>query len=227
MFRGDILQFFLTFLEGLISFISPCVLPLLPVYISYFAGGSKDEKGKMSKILFRALAFVFGITLVYALLGLTAGVFGSFLSEHRTVVNIVCGSVIIFFGLCYLGVIRLGFLKGVTKTIAVNGIFSAFLFGIIYSVSLSPCTGVFLGTALSMAANSGSAVPGVFLLVTYSLGLGIPFVVSALVLDKLRGAFGFIKKHYGVINSVCGILLVAVGILMAIGIFDKISTFFM
>ena len=221
------LQFLMTFLEGLISFISPCVLPLLPVYVSYFAGGKKDEKGSSLKVFFRALAFVSGIAVVYSLLGLTAGVFGSFLSGHKMVVNIICGLVIIFFGLCYLDVIKLGFLKGVTKNVVVTGVFSAFIFGIVYSVSLSPCTGVFLGTALSVAANSGSAAQGVLLLVTYSLGLGIPFIVSALVLDSLRGAFGFIKKHYRVINTVCGILLIAVGILMATGIFDKITAFFM
>lgn len=221
------MQFFLTFLEGVISFISPCVLPLLPVYISYFAGGAEESKGSAPRVFFKALAFVFGIALVYSLLGLTAGVFGSFLSGHKTVVNIICGIIIIFFGLCYLDVIKLGFLKGITRSVTVTGIFSAFVFGIIYSVSLSPCTGVFLGTALSMAANSGSAASGVLLLVTYSLGLGIPFIVSALILDRLRKAFSFIKKHYRVINSVCGIFLIVVGILMAAGIFDKITAFFM
>ncbi len=217
----------MTFLEGLISFISPCVLPLLPVYVSYFAGGACNEKESSFKVFLRSLAFVFGIAFVYSLLGLTAGVFGSFLSGNRTVVNIICGLVIIFFGLCYLDVIKLGFLKGITKSVTITGIFSAFVFGIVYSVSLSPCTGVFLGTALSVAANSGSAVTGVLLLVTYSLGLGIPFIVSALILDKLRGAFSFIKKHYRIINTACGSLLIAIGILMATGIFDKITASFM
>ena len=220
------MQFFLTFLEGIISFISPCVLPLRPVYVSYFAAGGNDGKNGGAKGFARAFAFVAGLALVYALLGLTAGVFGSFLVGHKPVVNVVCGVIIVIFGHCYLDVIKLSFLKGVTKSVTVTGIFSAFLFGAVYSVSLSPCTGVFLGTALSMAANSGSAFSGVLLLVTYSLGLGIPFIVSALVLDKLRGAFGFIKRHYRVINMVCGIFLIGVGVLMATGLFDKFMALF-
>ena len=128
----------------------------------------------------------------------------------------------VFFGLCYLEVIKLTFLKGIQNAVKAESIVSAFLFGIIFSVSQTSCTGVFLGSALTLAANSGTAIKGVLLLISYSLGMGIPFLISALVLDKLKRAFTFIKRHYKVINTVCGIFLIVVGILMAVGIFDKL-----
>ena len=195
------------------------MLPMLPIYISYFAGGKQDNKG----VLFlRVLSFILGFTAVYAALGLSAGFIGSFLLRYKTAVNIVLGLLMVFFGLCYLEVIKLTFLKGIQNAVKAESIISAFLFGIIFSVSQTSCTGVFLGSALTLAANSGTAIKGVLLLISYSLGMGIPFLISALVLDKLKRAFTFIKRHYKVINTVCGIFLIVVGILMAVGIFDKL-----
>ena len=218
------MDFLLIFLEGILAFISPCVLPMLPVYVSYFAGTSDEDERKHHTLhtLIRALSFVLGLTVVYALLGITAGTFGGFLSGHRTYVNIVCGLFIVFFGLCFLDVIKLSFLKGVNTTVKINGVFSAFLFGVIYSISLSPCTGVFLGSALSLAANSGGSFRGALLLVTYSLGMGIPFALSAILLGKLRGAFTFIKKHYRTVNIICGCFLILIGIAMMTGILDRL-----
>lgn len=218
------MEFVLIFLEGILAFISPCVLPMLPVYISYFSGtGVKNNtKNKGFRSLLCSLAFVLGITVVYTLLGLTAGSFGAFLSGYKVYVNVVCGIFIVFFGLCFLDVFKLSFLKGIRTGANINGIFSAFIFGIIFSVSLSPCTGVFLGSALGLAANSASALKGALLLVTYSLGLGLPFIASAILLDKLKGAFSFIKKHYKVINYICGGFLIVVGILMMTGLLDRL-----
>ena len=107
-----------------------------------------------------------------------------------------------------------------------NTIVSAFLFGVIYSVSLTPCIGAFLGSALTLAGASGTAVKGVLLLVTYSMGLGVPFLISALLIEKLNTAFTFIKKHYRVINIVCGSFLILVGILMACGLMDRLMSVF-
>ena len=213
------MEYLLTFLEGIISFISPCMLPMLPVYISYFAGGDTEKK---SVLFLRVLAFVFGFTAIYAALGLSAGFIGSFLISFKTAVNIVFGLLMVFFGLCYLEVIKLGFLKGIKNAVKAESIISAFVFGIIFSVSQTSCTGVFLGSALTLAANSGTAPKGVMLLVSYSLGMGIPFLLSALLLNRLKKAFSFIKRHYRVINTVCGIFLIAVGVLMMAGLFDKL-----
>ena len=216
------MEFVITFLEGFISFISPCMLPMLPLYISYFAGGA-DKK---HKVFLRAFSFILGFTVVFSLLGLFAGTLGAFLKEYKTVVNIVGGLLIVVFGLSYLEVIKLPFFKGMQSGRTANTVVSAFLFGIIYSVSLTPCIGAFLGSALALAGTSGTAVKGVLLLVTYSLGLGAPFLLSGLLIEKLNTAFTFIEKHYRVINIVCGCFLILVGILMACGLMDAITAVF-
>ncbi len=216
------MEFIITFLEGFISFISPCMLPLLPLYISYFAGGA-DKK---HKVFLRALCFVLGFTVVFSLLGLFAGTLGAFLRQYKTVVNIVGGLLIVLFGLSYLEVIRLPFFKGMQHGRTANTAISAFLFGVIYSVSLTPCIGAFLGSALALAGAAGTAVKGVLLLVTYSLGLGVPFLLSALLIERLNTAFSFIKRHYRVINIVCGSFLILVGILMACGLMDLVVSVF-
>ena len=216
------MQFLITFLEGIISFISPCMLPMLPIYVSYFAGGS-DKKENIFK---RALCFVLGFTVVFGALGLFAGTLGSFLAKYQTAVNVVTGAIVILFGLGYLEVFNLPFFKGMGSMKKAESTFSAFLFGIIYSVSLTPCVGAFLGSALMLASNSETALEGLILLLTYSLGLGIPFVFSAVLLDKLGGTFDFIKKHYGIINKVCGIFLIIVGVFMMFGILNALLALF-
>ena len=174
------MQYLITFLEGVISFLSPCMLPLLPLYLSYFAGGTGEKR----RTLPRALAFVLGFTIVFSALGLFAGTLGAFQKEYQT---------------------------------AVNNLFSAFLFGVIYSVSLTPCVGAFLGSALMLASTSGGAAKGALLLLVYSLGLGLPFLLSAVLLEKLNTAFQFIKKHGRVVNLLCGGFLILIGIAMAFG----------
>ena len=216
------MQFLITFLEGIISFISPCMLPMLPIYVSYFAGGS-DKKENIFK---RALCFVLGFTVVFGALGLFAGTLGSFLAKYQTAVNVVTGVIVILFGLGYLEVFNLPFFKGMGSIKKGESTFGAFLFGIIYSVSLTPCVGAFLGSALMLASNSETALEGLILLLTYSLGLGIPFVFSAVLLDKLGGTFDFIKKHYGIINKVCGIFLIIVGVFMMFGILNALLALF-
>ena len=216
------MQYAITFLEGIISFISPCMLPMLPIYISYFAGGS----GSKHRVLLRAICFVLGFTATFSLLGLFAGTLGSLLSMHQTAVNIITGIIVIIFGLSYLDVIKLPFFKGMQSGRKIESAFSAFLFGMIYSISLTPCVGAFLGSALMLASNSSTALTGFFLLIAYSLGLGIPFIISAVLIDKLNSAFTFIKKHYKVINLICGIFLIVVGLMMAFGLLGKLLALF-
>ena len=215
------MQYFITFLEGIISFISPCMLPLLPLYISYFTAESDGEANK-KKVFLRALAFVVGFSAVFCVLGLFAGTVGTFLRKYQTILNIICGIIVVIFGLSYLEIIPIPFFKGMTRSHKATSVLSAFLFGVIYSVSLSPCIGAFLGSALMLASTSGSVAKGVTLLLAYSLGMGIPFLISALLLDKLKNTFKVIKKHYKIINTVCGIFLIVIGIVMATGLFDKL-----
>ena len=130
--------------------------------------------------------------------------------------------IVIFFGLCYLGFFKLSIFRGIrfSKTEQL-GFFSAFLFGMVFSVGWTPCVGVFLGSALMLAASEGAFLTGVMMLLLYSLGLGIPFLISAILIDQLKGVFQSIKRHYRGIQIVCGSLLVLVGLLMALGLFDR------
>ena len=207
------MQYLITFLEGIISFISPCVLPLLPVYVSYFAGGGQNNKSTFA----RAVFFVIGFTLVFCLLGLFAGGIGAFVSKYQTGVNIVCGLIVIAFGLNFLDIIKIPIFKGISRQVEITGVFSAFIFGVVFSLSLTPCVGAFLGSALMMASSVGGAFEGTLLLLAYSLGMGIPFLVSALIIGKLVGFFAVIKKHYKIINIVCGSFLVIIGLVMMTG----------
>lgn len=216
------MSFIITFLEGIISFISPCMLPMLPIYISYFGGHSTDDKKSRPTVFIRAGAFVLGFTVVFSLLGLFAGTLGWLLSEYQTIVNLVCGALVVVFGLSYLEVFRIPLFKGMAAKYKVTGIVSAFLFGAVYSVSLTPCVGAFLGSALMLASSNGSTLEGATLLFAYSLGLGLPFLLSAVLLDKLSGAFGWIKRNYKVINTVCGIILIIVGFVMAFGLLNSV-----
>lgn len=216
------MNYLITFLEGIISFISPCMLPLLPVYISYFAGKA-DKKGHM---LLRAVFFVLGFTFTFSLLGLFSGALSALLAEHQRAVNLITGLIVIVFGLSYLDVIKLPFFKGMEGGREIRSVFSAFLFGIVYSVSLTPCVGAFLGSALMLASNSATAFTGFLLLAVYSLGLGLPFIISALLIDRLNSAFSFIKKHYRTINIICGVFLIVVGLLMAGGLLNNMLALF-
>ena len=211
------MQYLITFLEGLISFVSPCMLPMLPVYVSYFAGNADRKKANLP----RALAFVLGFTLCFCLMGLFAGTLGSFFVRYQRTVSLVCGLIVILFGLAYLEIIPLPFFRGMAQGHTVTSVFSAFVFGLVYSVSLTPCVGAFLGSALMLASSSGTAMQGLLLLVCYSLGLGLPFLISALLLEQLSGVFRWIKAHYEVINRICGGFLIVIGLLMAFGLLDR------
>lgn len=213
------MQYFIAFLEGIITFISPCLLPMLPIYISYFAGGGER---KTSKTLKNATGFILGFTIIFVLMGALAGSFGQLLNKYNFIVNIITGLIVIFFGLNFIGVFKLNIFKGTKIAKTENlGFFSSLLFGIVFSIGWTPCVGAFLGSALMMATSQGKVVEGIIMLLLYSLGLGIPFFLSAVLIDKLRGAFNFIKKHYKIINIICGSLLIIVGVLMATGIFGK------
>lgn len=210
------MQYLITFLEGIVSFLSPCMLPLLPAYVGYFAGGMDRRRHTLA----RALMFVAGFALVFCLFGVTAGSLGAALSRHRRAVDLVCGAVVILFGLSYLDVIPLPFFKGVQRAGA-DGLLGAFGFGVIYAAGLTPCVGAFLGSALMLAASVGGAWKGLTLLLAYSLGLGVPFLLSAVLIDRLGGAIALVKRHYRALNVICGAFLTLMGILMATGLLNR------
>lgn len=215
---GFTMQYAILFLEGIITFISPCLLPMLPIYISYFAA---NDQGNKKTTLKNAFGFVLGFTLIFVSMGAFAGTIGQLLTEYATIVNIITGLIVIVFGLNFLGVFHIPFLNR-TKQGQANtqklGFFSSLLFGMVFSIGWTPCVGAFLGSALLLASQQGGTLPGMLMLLTFSAGLGIPFMISALLIDELKGAFDFIKRNYKIINLISGSLLVLVGILMATGL---------
>lgn len=215
------MQYFIAFLEGVVTFISPCLLPMLPVYVSYFAGGTQRNTVKTLK---NALGFVFGFTVLFVLMGALAGTLGGFLIKYKSVVNIITGLVVVFFGLNYLGVFKFNLFKCFNSSVNKQnlGFFSSFLFGAVFSIGWTPCVGAFLGSALMLASQQGKALTGIIMLLFYSLGLGMPFVISALLIDKLKNTFNFIKRNYKIINIISGSLLCIVGALMMTGLLGRL-----
>jgi len=216
------MDYILTFLEGIITFISPCLLPMLPVYISYFAG--QDSKDDRQKALINALGFVLGFTMLFILMGALAGTVGYFLRKYQSLVNLVTGIVVILFGLNFTGIVNIPVLNRARRITIKNndpGFLHSVLFGMIFSIGWTPCVGVFLGSALMLAAHSGESIKGILMLLCFSLGLGIPFIISAVLIDRLKISFDFIKRNYRIINTVSGLFLVLTGILMATGLMGK------
>ncbi len=210
------MEYLITFVEGIASFISPCVLPIIPVYISYFATESKSEK----KSIINSLGFVSGFSIVFILLGIFAGTFGKIITKYSDYVNIILGVFLIIVSLNYMGVIFVKFLNktnGIKKDKKDLTFITSILFGMIFSLSWTPCVGAFLSSALVLASTTGSVLKGASLLLTYSLGLAIPFVMTTFLLEKLKKTFDFIKKHYNIINKVAG------GILLLSGIWNIIN----
>ena len=210
------MQYLISFLEGIITFISPCLLPMLPIYITYFAGGGQRTTGKTLK---NASGFVLGFTIIFVAMGALAGTLGSFLTRYQTWVNLIGGGIVVLFGLNYMGLLKLNLFRGGGRSVKTGemGFFSAALFGMVFSVGWTPCVGAFLGSALMLASQQGHVLEGMVMLLCYSLGLGIPFLLSAVLIDKLRGTFNWIKAHYDLVNKICGASLVLVGVLMATG----------
>ena len=219
------MQYIITFLEGIITFVSPCLLPMLPIYLSYFAGSADDRKTTIRN----AIAFILGFTIVFVILGAFAGTIGLLLREHSTIVNVVTGAIVVLFGLNFIGLIKIRALNSTIKIdpeISQKGFLSSMLFGIVFSIGWTPCVGAFLGSALMLASGSGSFAQGILLLLAYSMGLGIPFLLSAILIERLKDALLKIKKHYTMLNRISGIFLIILGILMMTGLMAKIMNFF-
>ena len=210
------MQYLVVFLEGIITFLSPCLLPMIPVYITFFVGGGERSVGKTLK---NASGFVLGFSLVFVLLGVFASAVGTLLRQYHTALDLSTGGVVVFLGLNYLGVFRLNlFSGGVGKADTADmTFFKAVLFGVVFAVGWTPCVGTFLGSALMMAGSQGSVGKGTLMLVLYSLGLGIPFLLSAVLIDQLKSVFRWVKNNYELFNRIAGILLILVGIAMMTG----------
>lgn len=202
------MEYVFTFLEGFASFISPCLLPMLPIYISYFIG-EKENNYK------NGIGFVLGFTLVFIMLSIFASTFGMMVSKYLKYIKIVFGIIIILLGLNYMELLNLKFLnysQGIKMNLNNLNFMKAMLFGVLFSISWTPCIGTFLSSALLIVAKGQNIVKGIVLMLLYSIGLGIPFIVSLFLMEKLKNIFDFIKKNYGIIKKVSGIVLILMGI---------------
>lgn len=207
------MEYIFTFVEGIASFISPCLLPMLPIYVSYFVGKNDDEKN--NKALINSIGFVTGFTILFMLLGIFASSVGKIISTNIKYIKILFGIIIILLGLNYADLIKIKILnkqsnmKADTKNL---NFIKSMLFGMIFSISWTPCVGAFLSSALLLIAKEQNIIKGIVLMFLYSIGLGIPFIISAVLLDKLKNVFAFIKKNYGIIKKISGVILILMGI---------------
>ncbi len=205
------MEYLITFIEGLASFISPCILPVIPIYISYFATESKSLKNS----IINSIGFTSGFSLIFILLGIFAGTFGKLIHQYSSYINIVLGIFLIVIGLNYMGVIMIKFLnqtKGIKQNKKDLTFVTSLLFGMLFSLTWTPCVGAFLSSALILASTTGSILKGAILLLLYSLGLAIPFIITTVFLEKMKKTFDFIKKNYNIINKASGSILLLYGL---------------
>ena len=221
------MEAFFVFIEGFLAFISPCILPMLPVYIVYLAG-KRDEKNNKTLIV-NTLGFILGFTIVFVAMGATASWIGFILASHRLLVQRISGIIIIIFGLHYMGVLKVGFLNRDARFSANTEnltILSSVLFGMAFSLGWTPCIGPLLGAALTLAANLETIWHGMLLLLVFSAGLGIPFFLSALLMERLKSVFDFMKKRFRAITLISGLLLIIVGAAFLFNVFGYWAALF-
>jgi cytochrome c-type biogenesis protein len=234
------------FVAGVLSFISPCVLPLVPGYLSFISGVSLDSMRTAPagaagsavaapappaagrQVFISSLAFVFGFSVVFISLGAAASSIGGALLEWRTVMGKIAGVLLIIFGLHTMGLLKVSWLykeKRIQTSAKPAGLVGAFVVGLAFAFGWTPCIGPILGTILALAADEGNLQRGVLLLSVYSLGLGVPFLLTSLMVNQFFKAFAKIRRHYHLIEVTAGVLMVTVGILIFTNRFTIITQY--
>lgn len=224
------------FTAGIISFISPCVLPLIPGYLSFISGVSVEEMKSgdkksqaLKKVSLNTLFFILGFSVVFTALGASATFVGGFLLSKLSLFSKIGGVIIIILGLHIMGVFRIPFLNYEKRFHSKSkplGPLGSFLVGLAFAFGWTPCIGPILGSCLLMACNQDTVGKGVVLLASYSLGLGIPFFITAVSFSTFLGVFGWVKKHFRTMEIISGLFLVVIGILIFFGSFNYISGLF-
>ena len=217
-------------LARIISFLSPCVLPIVPPYLAYMSGMTVNEMAEgragRSRATVTALFFVLGLSTVFLFLGFAASAFGAFFLQNQVLFAQISGAVIIVFGLHFLGVFRIRFLDREARMDAGDqggSSFGAYVLGLAFAFGWTPCIGPQLGAILTLAASEASVARGTVLLGVYAAGLGIPFLLAAMFMSRAMGVMNRLKRHMGLIEKVMGGLLVVVGLAMLTGLFTWFS----
>ncbi|ADD02257.1 cytochrome c biogenesis protein transmembrane region [Thermoanaerobacter italicus Ab9] len=211
------------FLAGIVSFLSPCVLPLIPAYVSYIFGNKKNN-------LTNLLLFVLGFSIVFVLMGATASQIGKLFLAYKDIFRKVSGIIIVLFGLQMTGIFRPLFLNKEIKLINMEnvqtGYIGSLVLGVTFAAGWTPCVGPILASILLYAGSVSTLNVGVILLFAYSMGLGIPFIVTALLIDKFKGMYKRINKILPYIEVVSGVILIIFGVLLYFNMLIKISGYF-
>ena len=223
--KSDI-SVYAAFAAGLISFLSPCVLPLVPPYLVYLTGATiehvnNDEEQKATRraVMIAALVFVLGFSTVFVALGASASYIGGFIRAWSAEFSILAGVVIIIMGLHFLGLTRIGFLMREGRLTAPKpvGLWGAYVMGLAFAFGWTPCIGPILAAILSVAASEATVTKGAGLLAVYSAGLGIPFLIAAFMVEQFSSVFARMKKHLATVERVMGVLLVLTGVAFLTG----------
>ncbi len=230
------ITFFFAFSAGFLSFVSPCVLPLIPSYVSYITGISfedlvdgGDDKNFTKVTLCNSLAFILGFTIVFVSLGASSSYFGSLLRDYQELIMRVGGILVIVFGLFIMGILKLDFINRDKKFHLQEkpaGYIGSVFVGIVFAAGWTPCIGPLLGSILSIATSEGSILFGVELLLVYSIGLGIPFLITSLALNTFLRHVPKVTKHMRVITTISGLILIAIGLLLVTDRFTELSNLF-
>jgi cytochrome c-type biogenesis protein len=230
---GESVGLLWAFAAGLFSFLSPCVLPLFPSYLSFITGMSVDRlasevtAGARSRVLLHSLAFIAGFTAVFVSLGASFSAAGQFLLDYRDWIRIGGGALIVIFGLYIAGVLRVGFF-GRTKQLQIRskpaGFLGSFVVGLTFAIGWTPCVGPILGSILTLASNDKTVRQGIALLLAYSAGLGVPFLLSSVALGGFLAFFKRYRPFIPVVERVAGVLLVAVGVLVVTNYYIVLNT---
>lgn len=221
------------FVAGVVSFLSPCVLPLIPGYLSFMTGLTSTELAdsdahRTGDLLVPALLFVLGFSLVFVGLGASASVLGRFLSQHHAIIEKVAGIVVVLFGVLMLGIVKIPGLYGEARFDLARarsfGRGAGIVMGMAFAAGWTPCVGPILGSILLLASATGSAARGALLLFAYSMGLGVPFLLVALLFARAAPLLRWLNRHSLIVNRVAGIVLIAVGVLIFSGKFTLIAS---
>lgn len=217
-------------LAGVISFLSPCVLPIVPPYLAYMGGISMaemtDEKQSNKPAIIAAIFFAMGLSTVFIFLGFAASAFGQVFLQYQELMGRIAGGVIIIFGLHFMGVFQIPFLHREARLDAGDrggSAFGAYVLGLAFAFGWTPCIGPILGAILSMAAQEASITRGTLLLAAYAIGLGLPFIIAAIFINRAIGVMNRFKRHMAMVEKVMGALLILVGIMLITGAFSSFS----